>query len=93
MTSIEVKGLSEEVVERLEKRASANNRSLEDEIRHILEEAVGRDINMAERQAEFQTLARKLRAKTKGHRPSPPAEVIIRHDRDHGHKDGSCDWS
>ena len=93
MAIIEVQGITDEVVQKLEQRAAANSRTIESEARHILEEAAAPDVDMAQKQAEFRALARKLREKTKGRRPAPPAEVIVRFDRDHGHRDGSCDWS
>ena len=39
MATVNVRRLDEEVVSRLKRRASANNRSLESEVRHILEDA------------------------------------------------------
>ena len=91
MVTIKVEGLDQSVMERLESRAASNNRSLESEARHILEEASIAAIDMSQRQAEFRALSRKLRERTKGRSQSPPSEVIIRYDRDHGHRDGSCD--
>ena len=61
MVTIKVEGLDQSVMERLESRAASNNRSLESEARHILEEASIAAIDMSQRQAEFRALSRKLR--------------------------------
>ena len=84
MATINVRQLDDEVVNRLKRRASSNNRSLEGEVRHILECAA--DDDMAARRARFLEASRRLREKTKG-RKHTPAEVLIREDRDHGHRD------
>ena len=84
MATISVRRLDESVVDRLKRRASSNNRSLEDEVRHILECAVGDDTES--RRAAFLALADRLRRETKG-RTQTPAEVLIREDRDRGHRD------
>ena len=44
MAAIHVRQLDDEVVDRLKQRASSNNRSLEGEVRHILECAANDDI-------------------------------------------------
>ena len=54
MASITVSGLSEEFMERLRKRAAANKRPVEDEIRYILKQAVGPD----KEEREASTVAR-----------------------------------
>jgi plasmid stability protein len=41
MATVLVRQLDDEVVRRLEQRAAGNNRSLESEVRHILEQAAG----------------------------------------------------
>ena len=79
MATINVRGLDDGVVERLKRRASANDRSLEDEVRHILENAVEDD--MTARRAAFLVLSDRLRRATEG-RAHTPAEVLIREDRD-----------
>lgn len=84
MATIEVRQLDDGVVRRLKQRASMNNRSLEDEVRHILETAVEDD--MAAKRAAFLALSDRLRRKTEG-RNHTPAEVLIREDRDSGHRD------
>ena len=61
-----------------------NNRSLEGEVRHILECAA--DDNMAAKRAAFLEALDRLREKARG-RKQTPAEVVIREDRDRGHRD------
>ena len=85
MAAINVRQLDDDVVDRLKQRASSNNRSLEGEVRHILECAAADD--MAAKRARFLEASRRLREKTKG-RKHTPAEVLIREDRDRGHRDG-----
>ena len=84
MATINVRQLDDSVVDRLKRRASLNNRSLEGEARHILECAA--DDDMAARRAAFMEASDRLRRKTEG-RKHTPAEVLIREDRDHGHRD------
>ena len=84
MVTINVRRLDEDVVARLKRRASRNNRSLEGEARHILECAA--DDDMAAKRARFLEASRRLREKTKG-RKHTPSEVLIREDRDRGHRD------
>ncbi len=84
MVTINVRRLDEDVVDRLKRRASLNNRSLEGEVRHILQCAA--DDNMAAKRAAFLEASDRLREKTRG-RKQTPAEVLIREDRDRGHRD------
>ena len=84
MATINVRQLDEDVVERLKRRAALNDRSLEGEARHILKDAAEDD--MAAKRASFLTMADRLRRKTEGRRHTP-AEVLIREDRDHGHRE------
>ena len=84
MVTINVRRLDEDVVDRLKRRAALNNRSLEGEARHILQCAA--DDDMAAKRAAFLEASARLRRKTKG-RKQTPAEVLIRKDRDHGHRD------
>ena len=84
MAAINVRQLDDDVVDRLKRRASSNNRSLEGEVRHILEHAA--DDDMAAKRAAFLAAADRLREKTRGRRQTP-AEVLIREDRDRGHRD------
>ena len=83
MVTINVR-LDEDVVDRLKRRASLNNRSLEGEARHILERAA--EDNMAAKRAAFGEAMKRLRPLTEG-RKHTPADVLIREDRDHGHRD------
>ena len=85
MATINVRQLDEGVVDRLKRRASSNNRSLEGEVRHILKCASEDD--MAAKRAAFLEASDRLREKTKG-RKQTPAEALIREDRDRGHRDG-----
>ena len=82
MATVTVHRLDDEVVRRLKQRASGNNRSLETEVRSILELAVNDDL--ANNRQTFLELAARLRQTTVG-RPHTPSEVLIRQDRDYGH--------
>ena len=84
MPTINVRRLDDGVVERLKRRAALNNRSLEGEARHILECAAEDD--MAAKRARFLEAIDRLRPLTEG-RKQTPAEVLIREDRDRGHRD------
>ena len=83
VATINVRQLDDDVVRCLERRAFVNNRSLEGEVRHILEGAVADE--MSARRASFLTLAAQLRRETEG-RAQTPSEVLIREDREHGHR-------
>ena len=85
MATINVRQLDDDVVDRLKRRASSNNRSLEGEVRHVLECAAYD--HMAAKRAAFLEASDRLREKTRG-RKQTPAEVLVREDRDHGHRDG-----
>ena len=82
MGTLNVRRLDDEVLRRLRSRASENNRSLESEARHILEQAVEED--MAAHARSFLALARSLREGTAA-TPQTPGYVLIREDRDGGH--------
>ena len=84
MVTINVRRLDEDVVGRLKRRAALNHRSLEGEARHILECAAEDD--MAAKRAAFLEAMDRLRPLTEG-RTHTPAELLIREDRDHGHRD------
>ncbi|MCY4589010.1 MAG: hypothetical protein OXE86_00295 [Alphaproteobacteria bacterium] len=84
MVTINVPRLDDDVVNRLKQRAAQNNRSLEGEVRHILQCAA--DDDMAAKRAAFGEAMKRLRPLTEG-RKHTPAEVLIREDRDHGHRD------
>ncbi len=84
MAAINVRQLDDEVVRRLKDRASGNNRSLEGEVRHILECAV-EDDDMEAKRAAFLAMVEPLRRSLEG-REHTPAEELIREDRDRGHR-------
>ena len=84
MVTINVRRLDDDVVDRLKQRAALNNRSLEGEARHILQCAA--DDDMAAKRVAFAETMKRLRPLTEG-RKHTPAEVLIREDRDHGHRD------
>ena len=83
MATINIRRLDDDVVQRLKQCASRNNRSLESELRHILQRAVENDASA--RRVSFRVLATKLRRHTEG-RTQTPSEVLIRADRDAGHR-------
>ena len=83
MATINVRQLDIDLVHRLKRRAAANKRSLEGEVRHILEGAVEND--MSAKRADFLDLAVRLRRETEGS-VQTPSEILIRDDRDHGHR-------
>ena len=82
MGTVHVRGVDDEVVGRLKRRAAENNRSLESEVRHILEQAAGD--GMAEKVRTFRALAKDLRKQANG-LPQTPSHVLVRKDRDSGH--------
>ncbi len=83
MATINVRRLDDDVVQRLKKRASDNKRSLEGEVRYILEQVVN-DGDQLERES-FRSLAADLRQVTKGSTQTP-SEDLIREDRGLGHR-------
>ena len=83
MATINVRRLDDEVIERLKQRAASNKRSLEGEVRHILEVAARDD--MEARRAAFRVLSAEFRRETAG-TPQTPSEILIREDRDSGHR-------
>ena len=78
MATVYVRGLDDDVVRCLKRRAAENNRSLESAVRHILKRAI-EDDGTARRKA-FRALASRLRRETAG-RTQTPSEVLIREDR------------
>ena len=83
MATINVRQLDDNVVRRLKERAACNNRSLEGEVRHILEGAAADDLQA--KRAAFLVLSERLRRETEG-AVQTPSEILIREDRDHGHR-------
>ena len=85
MATINVRQLNDDVVRRLKRRTAGNDRSLEGEVPHVLAHSV--DDDMATKRASFRALAARLRGKTEG-RAQTPSEVLIREDRNGGHRVG-----
>lgn len=85
MSTVNVRKLDDHVVQRLKQRAAENNRSLESEVRRILEHAVADDI-VTKRKA-FYALAASLRQNTP-HRSRKSGAALIREDRNRGHRVG-----
>ena len=84
MATVHLRKLDEEAVRRLKVRAARNNRSLEGEVREILERAVENELNMAERKRKFRELSEKMLEMTRGTKQTP-SEILIREDRETGH--------
>ncbi len=85
MATVHVRKLDEETVKQLKLRAARNNRSLEGEVREILERVAEDEFNMKEKQKRFRVLSEKMLNMTRGTKQTP-SEVLIREDRDKGHK-------
>lgn len=83
MATINVRQLHDDVVRSLKQRAATNNRSLEGEVRHILEGAIANDLS--EKRANFLDLASRLRRETEGS-VQTPSELLVGEDREHGHR-------
>ena len=79
MVTINVRHVDDEVVQRLKRRAADNNRSLESEVRAILERASMHDVEMGRR--KFIATSDQLREITKGTYQTP-SEFLIREDRE-----------
>lgn len=86
MVAVNVRWLDQDVVDGIKRRALLNNRSLEGEVRHILQCVA--DYNMAAKRATFQEASDRLREKTRG-RKQTLTEIPIREDGDRGHR-GDC---
>jgi plasmid stability protein len=76
MANLTIRNLDNAVVERLKNRAKANNRSLEAEVRDLLERSVG-----PMSREEFIGLARRVRAMTPN-MPQTDSTILLREDRD-----------
>lgn len=84
MATINIKGLDEETVARLKRRAALYDCSLEQAIQHVLKEALKDDLTpeeWKEKQRKFRALSDKLLSYTRGTQQTP-SEVIIREMRD-----------
>lgn len=82
MATVLVRNLDEQVVVRLKKRAAANNRSLEGELRVVL--IAASEDRSAIRRSAFRAMSEELRSQTRGSAQSP-SEDLIRQDRDSNH--------
>ena len=82
MGTITIRNLDDDAIRELKNRASANHRSLEAELRHILETAA----KVPDRQA-FIDAARRIRAMTPAV-PQDDSAALIRADRDSDHGRG-----
>ena len=93
MASITISGLSDESLERLEKRAAVHGRSVEDEVLHILKQAVGPDeaegaVGMKVAVEELARLRKKVsqQQQARGVKvDDKPGWLTIREDRDSDH--------
>ena len=84
MATVHVRNLDEETLTRLKVWAARNNRSLEGEVREILERAVEDEFSMAEKKRKFSELSEKMLEITRGTEQTP-SEILIREDRETGH--------
>ena len=83
MATLTIRNLDDTVVERLKTRAKAHNRSLEAEVRDLLERSVG-----PMSREEFIRLAARIRAMTPDV-PQTDSTILLREDRDSDHgRDG-----
>ena len=81
---ISMRRLDDEVVRRLKQRAAVSNRSPKSEARHILECAAADDLETRGR--TFLELVAVLQQTGRSQRAHTPSEVLIREDRDGGHR-------
>ena len=85
MATINVRRHHGEVVRRrIEQRAEVSNRSLESEARHTLECAASDDLET--RRRAFLDLVSRLQYVCRNRRAHTASEVLIREDRDGGHR-------
>ena len=78
MATINVRGLDDDVVRCLEKRAASNNRSLESEVRNILEREANHIEDTDTRRKEFIEQSRKFRQELADRPMGLPSWVLIR---------------
>ncbi len=76
MASVTIRNLDDDVVAALKRRAKANNRSLEAELRVVLVRAVG-----GQAPEDFLALADRIRAMTPKDRPQTDSVELLREDR------------
>lgn len=86
MATVNVRRLDDAVVDRLKERAAANERSLEAELREILERTAAEDDYLARKRA-FLEKADMLSALTVG-RTHTPAQHLLREARDQAYGRG-----
>lgn len=89
MATIEVRGLDEETIRNLERRAAANGRTVEEEARAILGSVSATMRDLDDQRAAFNDWVHEwFREAGKGPGPHPklPSEVALRWDRDYGHR-------
>ena len=72
MAQVLIRGLEENVVQRLKDRAQANGRSLEAELRFVIEQAASFDAKMA----ETRELAARWRRRLAGRKFSDSADLV-----------------
>ena len=72
MAQVLVRGLEDSVVDRLKERAQANGRSLEAELRAVIEQAARFDVNLA----ETRDLAARLRRRLAGRKHTDSAQLV-----------------
>ena len=76
MGSLTIRDLDDRVIERLRAQAKVNQRSLEDEIRYVLTQQVGRRVRVA----AFRERTREVARMTTG-TPQTDSVVLLREDR------------
>ena len=86
MGAIHVEGIEERVLKSIALRAERNGRSLDEEVRAILESVAAADVAPADK-PEKNWLERldEIRAMTKGYSPETDSTKIIREMRDRGY--------
>lgn len=87
MGAIHIEGIEEKVLKSIALRAEQNGRSLDDEVRAILEAAVLEDrtpLSVGEPGSRAERFAA-IRAMTKGYSPETDSTEIIREMRDRGY--------
>ena len=77
MARVTIGNLDDHVIDRLQERAQANQRSLEGEIRHVLTERV----NPRSRIVQFRARVQQIAALTAG-TPQTDSVALLREDRD-----------
>lgn len=72
MAQVLIRGLEDKIVERLKERARANGRSLEAELRSVIEQASSFDAGMA----ETRDLAARIRRRLAGRKHTDSAKLV-----------------